>query len=191
MIQHEDTLISEDVLEKEFVCNLNACKGACCIEGEWGAPLEKEELSIIENNLEAIKPYLPQESVNLLQEKGFHEQDPDGDDVTTCLPSGACVFAIKEKGIHKCGMEKAHQEGKTDFKKPISCHLYPVRLLKMGDITALNYHKWQICNPACKMGETYNVPMYAFLKDALIRQFGEKWYQELEIIAEQYAALKG
>ncbi|MCB0737518.1 MAG: DUF3109 family protein [Bacteroidetes bacterium] len=190
MIQHRNTLISEYVLDKEFICNLDACKGACCIEGEWGAPLERSEIDIIANELDTIKPFMNGEALAFLAENGFSEEDPDGDLVTTCLPSGACVFAISENGQHKCAIEKAHLAGKTTFKKPISCHLYPIRLLEMRDITALNYHKWSICSAACALGARHKVPLFMFLKDALIRRFGQEWYSELEEIAEQYANLK-
>lgn len=186
MIQHKKTLISEEIIENEFVCNLTACKGACCIEGEYGAPLDKDELEIISNDLEKIKPYLSRASVKLLDEKGFHEKDPDFDDVTTCLPDGECVFAVYENGMHKCGIEKANLEGKTEFRKPISCHLYPIRLNKVGNYTALNYNRWHICSPACKLGKEYNVPVYQFLQEALVRKFGQLWYDEMEEIAIEY-----
>ena len=190
MIQHGKTLISEDVLEKEFVCNLIACKGACCIEGEWGAPLEDGEIETIRKELDAIKPFMDEEALKFFYRKGFYETDPDDEAVTTCLPDGACVFAIEENGIHKCAIEKAHLNGKTEFRKPVSCHLYPVRLNKVGDYTGVNYNNWHICSPACKLGAEYQVPVYKFLKESLTRKFGETWYEELEEIAKQYTEMK-
>ena len=185
MLLHENVLISFDVLQKEFVCNLSACKGACCVEGDYGAPLFKEELPIIEQDLDKIKPYLSKESIELLETKGFHEKDGEGELATTCLPKGECVFVINEDGMHKCGIEKAHEAGKTDFKKPISCHLYPIRISEVGDYEALNYHKWDICSAACKLGKSLEVPIYLFLKEPLERKYGKEWFAELETIVEE------
>ena len=185
MLLHEDVLISFDVLQKEFVCNLSACKGACCVEGDFGAPLEKDELPIIEKDLDKIRPYLSDTANALLDKKGFHEYDSEGELATTCLPDGACVFVINEKGVHKCGIEKAHEDGKTDFKKPISCHLYPIRISEVGEYKALNYHKWDICSAACKLGKSLEVPIYMFVQEPLERRFGKQWFSELEeIVAE-------
>jgi hypothetical protein len=186
MLLHDNTLISLDLLEKEFVCNLSACKGACCIEGESGAPLEEEEISIIAQNLEGIKPYMDSRALNLLTQEGFHEYDRDGDLVTKCLNGRECIFAITEEGIYKCAIEKACNEGKSTFKKPVSCHLYPVRVAKVGDYVALNYNKWEVCDPACSLGNSLKVPVFKFLKDALVRRFGTDWYQGLEEIAHEY-----
>jgi hypothetical protein len=188
MILHADTLISENVLEKNFICDLEKCKGACCIEGESGAPLEDEEIGILEKELKNIKPFLTAVSLKAIEKKGFYEIDKrDGEKLTTCLPSGECNFSYRdEKGILACGIEKAWKEGKTSFRKPVSCHLYPIRLKRIGEYTALNYHKWNICKPACKLGEKHQLPVFKFLKDALVRRFGKKWYSELEEIADQY-----
>jgi len=185
MIIHEPTLISEDLFDKQFICDLSKCKGACCIEGEFGAPISKQEIELLEKELPAILPYLTKESQKALKKKGVYEKDSEGDLVTTCLPTGECNFAYRDKqGILGCGIEKAWKEGKITFQKPISCHLYPIRITKVGTFEALNYHKWDICKPACKLGKENNMPVFKFLKDALIRKFGEKWYAELEEIAE-------
>lgn len=187
MILHGDTIISEDVLTNEFVCNLNACKGACCIEGDFGAPLDESELEIISANLEGILLHLNKESQEHIGISGFYEHDKDGDLVTQCLPSGACVFAtINEKGILGCGIEQAWKNGNASFRKPISCHLYPIRLSKVGDYTAVNYHKWDICSPACKLGKKEQVKIYKFLQEALVRKFGQQWYDELTNIAQSF-----
>lgn len=185
MIIHEPALISEDLFDKQFICDLNKCKGACCIEGEFGAPISKQEIALLEKELPAILPYLTTESKKALKKKGVYEKDSEGDLVTTCLPTGECNFAYRdERGILGCGIEKAWKEGKTAFQKPISCHLYPIRVSKIGSFEALNYHKWDICKPACKLGKAHQMPVFRFLKGALIRKFGEKWYEELEEIAE-------
>lgn len=191
MIQHEKTLISEDILEKKFLCDLNSCKGACCVEGEWGAPLEEKELEIMESALPQVEEFMSEEGKELMAKRGFYEKDSDGELVTTCRDNGACVFEIKEDGISKCSIEKAHQNGETDFKKPISCHLYPIRTKKLGAFTALNYNDWSICSPACKLGESLSLPVYEFLEEALIRKFGSEWMDGLMQIAEDYRLLYG
>ncbi len=185
MIILEPALISEDLLEKHFICDLSKCKGACCVEGEFGAPLGDDELEIIEAEMPHILPYLNQASQSAIEKKGFFEKDTDGDIVTTCLPSGECNFSYKdENGILSCGIEKAWKEGKTTFRKPISCHLYPIRVSKVGEFDALNYHRWDICKPACKLGDKHKVAIYEFLKEPLIRKFGEAWYVELDKVAQ-------
>jgi hypothetical protein len=186
MIIHEHTLISPDIFEMEFACNLNKCKGACCVEGEFGAPLAEMELEVIDSQLENIRPYMTHKAKALLDKEGFYEKDIDGDLVTKCLSGRDCIFAINEEGVYKCSIDKAWQDGKSNFRKPISCHLYPIRISQVGEYTALNYDRWDICSPACEMGKSLGMPVYKYLKDALIRNFGEKWYSELEIIAEEY-----
>lgn len=187
MILLENTLVSEDVLEKEFICNLTACKGACCVEGDFGAPISEDEITLIEQNLQGILPYLEPASINEIEKKGFWEKDIDSDLVTTCLPSGECNFSIRDEqsGALKCGIEKAYFEGKSTIKKPISCHLYPIRVSKVGDYDAINYHKWDICKPACELGKKEGVTVYQFLKDPLIRKYGNEWFEELDAIAKQ------
>jgi hypothetical protein len=187
MIIIENTLVSEDVLEKNFICDIEKCKGACCIEGDAGAPLNQDELLIIESQFENIKPYLSKAAFQDIERRGFYEKDKDGDIVTTCQPDGLCNFAtINKQGILACGMEQAFIEGKTSYKKPISCHLYPIRISQVGQYEALNYHRWDICKAACTLGEKHKTPVYTFLKDALIRKFGEDWYNTLDEIAEDW-----
>lgn len=191
MIIHRDTLISDDIIEKNFICDIEKCKGACCVEGEFGAPLTTDEIKIIEKEYENIKPHLSPKGQKAIDKKGIWEKDSEGDIVTTCLPTGECNFSIYDKnGILECGIEKAFKDGKTTFRKPISCHLYPIRVDKVGEHEALNYHRWNICKPACALGNKHKVPIYKFLKDALIRKFGEAWYEELEEIAEAYLRAK-
>ncbi len=182
-----EALVSEDIFEKNFVCHLEKCKGQCCVSGDRGAPLVGEEIVIIQNNIEAIKPFMDAAGLDLLSKNGFHEIDPDdGELITTCREGGACVFVIFEKGITQCAIEKAHKAGKTDFKKPMSCHLYPIRAAHYGDYTVLNYDKWDICSPACSLGEELNFPVYQFLKEPLVRKMGAEWYEVLESVAEDW-----
>lgn len=182
IIEHGNTLISSEIFENEFVCNLDKCKGACCIEGNRGAPIERHEIDKIKTDIEAILPYMESRQKALLDKEGFYEGEDDDDLATTCLPTGECVFVYKENGILGCAIEKAYNEGKTDFKKPISCHLYPIRLGKIGDMESINYHRWSICKDACTLGKKLNVPVYQFLEAPLIRKYGKDWYQELNQI---------
>lgn len=170
------------------MCNLQKCKGACCIEGDSGAPLSDEEIVILEQEMKNIEPYLTEKSKKNLARHGFYVVDKkDGEKLTTCLPSGECNFAYRdETGILGCGIEKAWKEGKTGFRKPLSCHLYPIRIKKVGDYLGLNYHRWSICKPACQLGKELQVPVYRFLKEPLVRKFGQQWYDELEKIAESW-----
>ena len=189
MILLENTIVSEDILEKNFICNLSACKGACCIEGDSGAPITQDELEILEAELENIKPYLTAVSLEAIKTQNFWEKDTDGDLVTTCLPTGECNFSLRdEAGMLKCGIEQAYRDGKASVQKPLSCHLYPIRISNVGEFEALNYHRWDICKPACKLGEEHQVAVYQFLKEPLIRKFGADWYNELDEIAKQWKA---
>ena len=181
MIEVGKTLVSDDVIDEQFVCDLAKCKGACCVEGDLGAPLLKEELPEIEKVIELVKPYLTKEAIEVLEKEGGYLLDEDGDYSTTTINGKECAFAFYDDNrILKCSIEQAHKEGKTDWKKPISCHLYPIRVAKLPEFEALNYDRWQICAPACDLGRELKVPVYKFLKDALIRKYGESWYAELE-----------
>ena len=181
MFQIGKTIVSEEILQNDFVCNLNACKGACCVEGDLGAPLDKDELPAMEEIVELVKPYLSNEALDALEKEGPYLLDEEGDFSTTTVNGRECAFAFyDDRGILKCGIEKAWQEGKTDFRKPISCHLYPIRLSKLnGGYVGLNYSRWSICSPACSLGQELGVPLYEFLKEPLIRKFGQDWYNEL------------
>ncbi|MDZ4839093.1 MAG: DUF3109 family protein [Bacteroidota bacterium] len=187
MIILEQTIISEELLDNEFVCNLSACKGACCVEGDIGAPITSAEATIITDNINAIIPYMSEAGIGLLEERGFYEYDTDGELVTTCIDGNECVFVLTQPdGIHKCAIETAHLAGKLEFHKPLSCHLYPIRVSKVGGYDALNYNRWSVCSPACSLGEALGMPIYKFLKEPLIRAYGPVWYQDLEQIAEAY-----
>ena len=188
MIQIEDKLISEDIFSEEFVCNLSKCKGACCVEGDIGAPLEKEEAKILEDLYEKIKPYLTEEGKKAIEEQGTWVIDPnDGDYVTPMVENRECVYVTyDEKGITKCAIEKAYEDGAIDWQKPISCHLYPIRAQKYSTFEALNYHEWTICSDACSLGKELEVPVYKFLKTPLIRKYGEEFYTQLSEAAEEW-----
>lgn len=190
MLQINDTIISLDLLDQKFVCDLASCKGICCIEGDDGAPLEHSEVKIIEDILPLIWDDLTQKSKDLIQTQGVSYIDKDGEPVTSIVNGAECVFTYTdESGICKCAIEKAYREGKTDFYKPISCHLYPVRIQKYNEYVAVNYHKWSVCNCARKLGKQLKVPVYKFLKEPLIRRFGNDWYEQLEIADKELKLL--
>jgi len=184
MIAVGNSLVSEDLLEKKFVCDLNACKGACCVEGESGAPLEEGEDEILDRIYNKVKPYIPADGIKAIEKQGKYVIDSDGDVVTPLVKGKHCAYTFFENGFAKCAIEKAYNEGKVDWRKPVSCHLYPVRVEKTKVYDSVNYHKWNICKPACKLGDELKVPVYKFVKDALIRKFGKKWYGELEQAAK-------
>lgn len=190
MIAIDDVLLSDDIVTKEFVCNLDACHGACCWEGEWGAPLREEEVKIIKSVWKKVAPYLSEENKEAVREQGFGTYFGEHKDVlgTPLVKNGACAYLIWDgKGVGKCAFEVAHAEGKIDWPKPLSCHLYPVRVKYLNNGTeAWNYDKWKICAPACKLGKKLKVPLYKFLKNAIIRAKGRKFYKELEVCAEAY-----
>ena len=190
IIEHENTLVSSEIFSTQFVCNLGKCKGACCIEGDRGAPIEKAEIQQIEDNLDNIKPFMSPQGIELLETEGFHEGEEIDDIATTCLPTGECVFVYKENGILGCAIEKSYKAGKSDFYKPISCHLYPIRIGRLGQFESLNYHQWEICKAACALGRELNVPVFKFLKEPLIRKFGAAWFCDLETIYEEYLQLE-
>ncbi len=188
MIQIEDKLISEEVFSEEFVCNLSKCKGACCVEGDIGAPLDKAEAKILEDIYDKVKPYLTEEGIKAIEQKGKWEIDPaDNEYVTPMVEDRECAYVtFDENGITKCGIEKAYEDGAVDWQKPISCHLYPIRVSEYSTFTALNYHRWPICNDACTLGKELQVPVYKFLKTPIIRKYGEEFYTTLCEAAEEY-----
>ena len=187
MIQIGSTLVSEDLLEKEFVCNLSACKGACCVEGDSGAPLLESETGILEEINEIVMPYLRDEGRQAIAEQGPWVIDDDGDLVTPLVNGKECAYVIfDEKGTTLCGIEKAWNEGDVKFRKPVSCHLYPIRITEYNSFHAVNYDKWDICSDACALGEELNVPVYKFAREGLVRRYGEKWFEELDEVASAW-----
>jgi hypothetical protein len=185
MVIIQDKLISDDVFEKQFICNLKACKGACCWEGDYGAPLEDAELEILDQIYDLVKPFLNKKGQAAIEEKGkyvYYEEEGAQEYGTTLLDNGACAYMTFEKGSAKCGIEAAYNAGVIDFKKPISCHLYPIRVESNPDANfeALNYDEWDICAAACELGKKEEVPVYQFLKEPIIRKYGEAFYDEME-----------
>ena len=179
MIQIEDKIISLDIFETYFFCDLSACKGSCCVEGDSGAPLLYEEKKILEEIYEKVKPYMSKEGKVEVEKNGVSTIDKDGDLTTTLVKNKECSFVIFENGIAKCSIEKAYNNGSIEFKKPISCHLFPIRIAEYSDFEAVNYEKIKICKPACDCGSKLKIPLFVFLKEPLIRKYGESWYEEL------------
>jgi hypothetical protein len=188
MIAIDDVLISDDIVKARFVCDLDACLGACCWEGEWGAPLLEEEVAIIESIWDKVAPLLSAESVKAVKKQGFGAKFGEEGEVlgTPLIKNGACVYLIWDgKGLGKCAFEVAHAEGLIDWPKPISCHMYPIRVRYRKDGSQTwNYNKWDICAPACKNGKKLNVPLYKFLKGPITRAKGEEFYAQLEACAD-------
>ncbi len=186
MFQIGKTIVSEEILEQDFVCNLSACKGACCIDGNAGAPLDDEETETLVAIYSKVKPFLRPEGIAAIEEHGAFVKGDDGEWETPLVNNSECAYVtFDESKIAKCGLEEANNQGVTDWKKPVSCHMYPVRVREYTELTAVNYHKWEICDSACSLGAELKVPVYKFVKEALIRKFGHDWYAELEKVAEE------
>jgi len=180
LISIDNTLVSDQIISEEFVCNISKCKGECCVAGEAGAPLEKDEVTFLEKNYSKIKPFLSQKGIKSIESQGVFVKGLDGDLETPLVEGKECAYTVfSDSGVASCGIEKAYQQGVISFQKPISCHLYPIRVQNYESMTAVNYHSWSICSDACSLGESLKVPVYVFVKTALIRKFGEKWYSEL------------
>lgn len=188
MIEIDNLLFSDEIIENDFVCNLNKCKGACCVEGDAGAPLTIQEASIIEELLPLLENEMLPEALEVVNEKGAFEYDDEFDIVTPTIGSGICVYGYyDETNTVKCLIEKRYLEGKTDFKKPLSCHLYPIRVSESGEFTMINYEpRPDICAPACTLGKELSVPVYKFLKEPISRAFGEDVYNVLDDIAKEH-----
>jgi len=184
--------ISDDVVETQFVCDLAKCKGGCCEDGDAGAPLDKDELTIIEELYETVKPYLTKSSIKEIEEKGKYVYDREFGWVTPTLESDneICVYAIREKnGMIKCAFEQAYYDGVISWKKPISCHLYPITIKKgkYGNYDRINYEpREHLCSPGCALGEKLKFPTYEFLKEPIIRKYGQEFYDALDKIAKEH-----
>lgn len=185
MIAVGNTLVSRDVIEKQFVCDLAKCKGACCIAGVSGAPLLESELKELDKIYPKVKPYLTERGKEAIEKQGKYLVDNDGEYVTPLINEvEECAYTIYDaNNVAKCGIEQAWHDGKITYRKPISCHLYPIRITYYKDYDAINYERWDVCKAACKLGEQLQVPVYKFVKDALIVKYGQAWYNELEAIA--------
>jgi hypothetical protein len=179
MINFEHTLISDEIKEVFFCCDLEKCKGACCVEGDAGAPLEEQEISLLEDFIDEIKPFMVPEGIGEVEMLGVFDYDADGKFVTPLINGKECAFVYFNDGIARCAIEKAFQEKKIPFAKPISCHLYPIRIKVTPVNDLVNYHKWPICQKALVKGHHEKIPLYQFLENALIRKYGRTWYNKL------------
>jgi hypothetical protein len=189
MLQIQNTIISLDLLEEFFLCDLAVCKGICCVEGDSGAPVEESEISRLEAVLPIVWDDLSPKAQQVIKQQGVVYLDGEGEYVTSIVKGEDCVFTFYDtNGYCRCAIEKACRAGKTDFYKPISCHLYPVRVAKYNDFLAVNYHRWSVCQAARQLGKKTGVKVYRFLQEALIRKFGEEWYEYLCAAAEEYGA---
>jgi hypothetical protein len=186
MLEIGRTIVSLDILEEEFLCDLHNCKGACCVEGDSGAPVTNEEAELIAKAYPSFRANIPVLHQNEIRKQGFAVIDLDGDLVTPLFDNRQCVYTFDENGILKCGIEKAFSEGKISFQKPISCHLFPIRITEYQRFDAVNYQKISICKPARVCGKNHKLPLYQFLKDPLIRKYGQDWFDQLTYAANNY-----
>ncbi|RLD22177.1 MAG: DUF3109 domain-containing protein [Bacteroidetes bacterium] len=187
MLLIQDLLVSDALIEEQFVCHLDKCKGACCWLGDFGAPLESDEIKLLREILPVLKPYLEKEGLERIEEVGvtqyFEERNFHG---TALRENGACVFlSYGKSGVAKCGIERAWEDGVIEWKKPVSCHLYPVRVRKVPEMhfEALNYDDWSICKDACTLGKSLKVPLYIFVREAIERKYGKEFWNELDEVA--------
>ncbi len=191
MFQIGKTIVSEEVLQKDFVCNISACKGECCVAGDAGAPVLEEEIVKLNNVYPKIKHLLRPEGIAAIEQQGTYTTNDFGEHETTLVNDKECAFVtFDSNGVTSCGIEQAYNQGLVDWKKPISCHLYPIRVQDYSEFSAVNYNQWDICDDACVLGKELQVPVYKFLKNALILKFGENWYLELERVAEEWRKQK-
>jgi hypothetical protein len=167
------------------VCNLTACRGACCVDGDAGAPLTADETKILEQIYPKIKPFLRKEGIAAIEQAGTWVKGAEQDLETPLINNKDCAYVIFDGKTALCGIEQAYNQGIIDFKKPVSCHLYPIRVTDFTEFAAVNYDKWDICDPACSLGAELEVPVYKFVKESLIRRFGSDWYLELEKVAKE------
>lgn len=189
MIAIDNILVSDEIVEKQFVCDLIKCKGGCCEDGDAGAPLEMDELDELIHNYETVKPYLTEAGIQSIEKNGKYVYDREFGWVTPTIKGEMCAYGFKdEQGIIKCGIEKAYNEGKINWKKPVSCHLFPIRITKSQEDPDLEYVNYEprpdLCKAACKLGKRLQVPVYVFLKDSIIRKYGEEFYNALEAAAK-------
>ena len=189
MIAIDNILVSDDVVSEQFVCDLNKCKGGCCEDGDSGAPLTNEELENLRDFIDEIKPYCTEEGLKILEKEGLYRYDTEFGWVTPTIAGRMCAYGFRDnKGILKCGIEQAYNDGKLSWKKPISCHLFPIRIKKSKqdpDLEYVNYEpREDLCKAACNLGKKLKVPVYVFLKESIIRKYGEEFYETLAATAE-------
>ena len=184
----DKVLISDEVIEEQFVCDLNKCKGGCCEDGDAGAPLTREEMKIVDNVFEIVKPYLTKEGLASIKKSGFYQFDREFGWVTPTIEGKMCAYGFRDKkGIIKCAFEQAYYDGKIEWKKPVSCHLFPIKTKKTKEFELINYEpREDLCSPACALGKKLKVPTYVFLKEALVRKYGEEFYGALEEAAKRH-----
>ena len=185
MIRINDKIISTEILLKKFSCDVAKCKGKCCLYGDAGAPLEDGELKELEKSYPVLKKYLPSENISVLENNGLYYKDKDNEWVTMLIDGKQCAYSIINNGIFHCAIERAFFDKKITFQKPLSCHMYPVKIEKHTGFQALNYDRWKICKPAIVKGEEENIPVFRFLKDSIVRFGGEKLFNEMEEIYKQ------
>lgn len=185
MIEIGDTIVSSELFTARFCCDLAACRGECCVEGNSGAPLDLDEIALLEQELENFRPYMKEEGIVAIESQGVAVLDGDGDLTTTLINDAECAYSIVENGITWCAIEKAWTLGKTSYRKPISCHLYPIRLVKFKNgTTGLQYHRWDICRAAELLGAKKGEPLFRTLSEPLVRKFGLEYYEALEKVNE-------
>ncbi len=184
MLQIGKALVSLDVIEKKFVCDYKVCKGICCVEGDSGAPLDDNEKELLEEAYPGFKEYMTEEGIKAVEEQGLHVIDFEDDLVTPLIDKKECAYLIRENGGYWCAIEKAYLAGKVKYRKPLSCSLYPIRITKYPEFDAVNYDKWDICKCARELGYSEGTPVYKFLKEPLVRKYGEAWYNELDEVAK-------
>lgn len=187
----DDVLVSSDIITEHFCCDLDACKGICCVEGDAGAPVTLEEIAGIEDSLDSVWNDMTAQAQAVVDKQGVAYNDCDGELVTSIVGGKNCVFTCYEHDCCLCALERAQRAGKTDFVKPISCALYPIREKRFANGTvALNYHRWDVCLPAVKKGRELGLPIYRFLEGPLTRRFGKEWYDSLCEVAKHIGELE-
>ncbi len=191
MIEIDDKIVSLDLLRECFACDLSRCKGICCVEGNAGAPLEIEEVATLEAQYETYKPYMTPEGIAAVERQGFMVVDDEGDYTTPLVGDAECAYSYTENGVTLCAVERAFREGRCSFRKPISCHLYPIRVVRFSNGTlGLNYHRWEVCRPAVECGRRLGIPVYKALREPIVRRFSEEFYRALEA-AEEFLREQG
>ena len=186
LIEIGNKIVSTDIFSEQFTCDLNKCKGACCVKGNGGAPLNENEVAKIQNNIEKIKPYMSKSGIETVNREGVYYLDEEDTPATKLIDKKECCFVyFDENEIAKCSIETAYKAGDINFNKPESCHLYPIRTKEFNEFTAINYETWDICSPACSLGKSLKVPVYQFLKEPIIRVFGSSFFEELTKVDQE------